>query len=179
MARSSWARFLGWDDHPRHDRRWHESRFRKFNPGRPEAQSHLPNPQPSAVHMSYFSSHVFGLTSKLRRCEVLPSYATQSLESAIPAPEVTRIALRLRRLVEECVPCELEESQITRSHSRIITKKVIQAAREAGGEDNRGCVVMAFPLFFFVCLKTFPLLLILFLLHAKTGTMSGFLSFGK
>jgi len=72
---------------------------------------------------------------------VLPAYQHESVESAIPAPNVTKVALRLRHLIEECVPCELEEEQITRPHSQIITKKVIQAAREAGGTENRACVV--------------------------------------
>ncbi len=39
------------------------------------------------------------------------------------------------------MPCELEAEQITRPHSRIITKKVIRAAKEAGGTDHRSCVV--------------------------------------
>lgn len=64
-----------------------------------------------------------------------------SVESAIPAPNVTKVALRLRHLIEKCVPCELEEDQITCSHSKIITRKVIQAAKEAGGRENRACVV--------------------------------------
>lgn len=63
------------------------------------------------------------------------------MESAIPAPDVTKVALRIRRLVEECVPCELEESLITRSHSKIITRAVILAAKEAGGPEHRACVV--------------------------------------
>lgn len=72
---------------------------------------------------------------------VLPSYANESIVSAIPAPDVTKVALRIRRLVEECVPCELEEAQVTRSHSRIITKAVIKAAKEAGGAEHGACVV--------------------------------------
>lgn len=72
---------------------------------------------------------------------MLPRYVDESIESAILPAEVTKIALRLRRLVEECVPCELDEAQITKAHSRVITEKVIQAAREAGGADHRACVV--------------------------------------
>ncbi|KAH8912687.1 hypothetical protein BR93DRAFT_948814 [Coniochaeta sp. PMI_546] len=75
------------------------------------------------------------------RQRLLPAYTHESVESAIPAPNVTKVALRLRHLIEECVPCELEEDQITRPHSKIITKKVIQAAREAGGSEHRACVV--------------------------------------
>lgn len=46
-------------------------------------------------------------------------------------------------MIEECVPCELEPSAITRAHSSVITHKVIQAAKEAGGADYRACVVYA------------------------------------
>lgn len=55
--------------------------------------------------------------------------------------EVTKVALRLKYLVEECVPCELEEDAITKAHSKIITEKVLKAAKEAGGEDHVACVV--------------------------------------
>ncbi|KAK3352876.1 cation channel-like protein [Lasiosphaeria hispida] len=71
----------------------------------------------------------------------LPSYHEDLVVSAIPAPVVTEVALRLRHLIEECVPCELDEDQITRPHSKIITKKVIKAAQEAGGKEHRACVV--------------------------------------
>lgn len=75
------------------------------------------------------------------RYEVLPFHRDESIVSAIPAPDVTKIALRLRYLIEQCVPCELEELQVTRPHSKIITPKVIKAAKEAGGLENRACVV--------------------------------------
>jgi len=51
--------------------------------------------------------------------------------------------LRLRYLIEETVPCELEKAQIVKPHSKIITKHVIQAAKEAGGKDYQACVVYA------------------------------------
>lgn len=35
----------------------------------------------------------------------------------------------------------MEEERITTSHSRVITPNVIQAAREAGGKEDRACVV--------------------------------------
>ncbi|KAH8809138.1 hypothetical protein F5884DRAFT_794587 [Xylogone sp. PMI_703] len=73
--------------------------------------------------------------------QLLPSYHDGSLVSAISPQEVTKVALRLRYLVQECVSCELEESQVTHPHSRVITKQVIQAAREAGGNEHRACVV--------------------------------------
>ncbi|ERT01172.1 potassium ion channel [Sporothrix schenckii 1099-18] len=75
------------------------------------------------------------------RRRLLPAYVEDTIESAIPPEEVTKIAIRLRYLIEECIPCEMEEDVITRSHSQVITKKVVQAAKEAGGEDNKDCVV--------------------------------------
>lgn len=72
---------------------------------------------------------------------MLPIYRDTHIESAIPAADVTKIALRLRYLIEEAVPCELEELQVTRPHSKIITQKVVKAAKEAGGSENRACVV--------------------------------------
>ncbi|KAH8157094.1 hypothetical protein CIB48_g11156 [Xylaria polymorpha] len=75
------------------------------------------------------------------RRRLLPFHRDRSILSAIPAPEVTKIALRLRYLVQECVPCELEQHQITQPHSKVITRKVIKAAQEAGGAENRSCVV--------------------------------------
>jgi hypothetical protein len=72
---------------------------------------------------------------------VLPSHRNQGIASAIPPAEVMKVCLRLRHLIRECVPCELEESAITRSHSTVITSKVVQAAKEAGGEKYRSCVV--------------------------------------
>ncbi|KAI1340375.1 hypothetical protein F5Y15DRAFT_380477 [Xylariaceae sp. FL0016] len=72
---------------------------------------------------------------------LLPLHQDPSLQSAIAPADVTKIAIRLRYLIEESVPCELEEEQITKPHSKVITQKVIQAAREAGGQENRACVV--------------------------------------
>ena len=63
------------------------------------------------------------------------------MRAAASPAEVTKVCLRLRHLVQECVPCEMEESKITRSHSRIITHKVVQAAKEAGAQEYKGCVV--------------------------------------
>lgn len=75
------------------------------------------------------------------RQRLLPNYVDDALQSAIPAAEVTKIALRLRHLVEEAVPVEMDESLVTTPHSKVISKKVVQAAREAGGADNGACVV--------------------------------------
>ncbi|KAG9244058.1 hypothetical protein BJ878DRAFT_507946 [Calycina marina] len=67
----------------------------------------------------------------------------EEMESAFPAKEVTKVALRLRRLIEECIPCELEEDLITKPNSKIITKKVVLAAKEAGGDEYGACVLYA------------------------------------
>ncbi|KAI1813281.1 hypothetical protein GGS20DRAFT_577688 [Poronia punctata] len=75
------------------------------------------------------------------RRRLLPLHRDPSVQSAIPPEEVTKIALRLRYLVQEAVPCELEERQITEAHSKVITHKVIQAAKEAGERDHRACIV--------------------------------------
>ncbi len=77
--------------------------------------------------------------------QVLPSYGEDTIQSAIPPAEVTKVALRLHHLIEEVVPCEMEELQITKPHSRVITHQVIQAAKEAGGEEYRACVVRQTP----------------------------------
>lgn len=72
---------------------------------------------------------------------MLPAYSDESIESAIPAPNVTKIALKLRHLIEQCVPVELEPEQVTCANSRVITKQVIRTAKEAGGREYRACVV--------------------------------------
>lgn len=72
---------------------------------------------------------------------MLPTYHEEQIPSAIDPVEVTKVALRLKYLIEQCVPCELEEEMITKPHSRIITPKVLQAAKEAGGDQFGACVV--------------------------------------
>ncbi|KAL2761050.1 hypothetical protein ACRALDRAFT_1053444 [Sodiomyces alcalophilus JCM 7366] len=74
---------------------------------------------------------------------VLPTHSQgdRHLSPIVPPAEVTKIALKLRHLVESAVPCDLEESEITKPHSNVITIKVVQAAREAGGSEHRACVV--------------------------------------
>jgi hypothetical protein len=54
------------------------------------------------------------------------------VQSAVPAKEVTRIALRLKHQIEQVVPCELEEERITAPHSDIITPAVVATAKSAG-----------------------------------------------
>ena len=63
------------------------------------------------------------------------------IESAIPAADVTKVALRLKYQIEQVVPCEMEEWKITKANSPVITRKVVKTAQEAGGEEHRGCVV--------------------------------------
>ncbi|CCC05508.1 hypothetical protein SMAC4_09438 [Sordaria macrospora] len=75
------------------------------------------------------------------RRRLLPSYREDSFVSAIPAETVTEIALRIRHLIEKCVPLELPVDHITSPNSKIITKKVLKAAKEAGGKHHRSCVV--------------------------------------
>lgn len=72
---------------------------------------------------------------------VLPHHLNEQIQSGVPAREVTKVCLRLRHLIQECIPCEMEEGKITRPHSRIITRRVTQAAKEAGGYEYRGCIV--------------------------------------
>jgi hypothetical protein len=72
---------------------------------------------------------------------VLPTHNDEEIPSAIDPVEVTKVALRLKYLIEQCVPCELEEELITKPHSRIITPKVLKAAKEAGGDQFGACVV--------------------------------------
>ncbi|KAL2018380.1 hypothetical protein VTK56DRAFT_915 [Thermocarpiscus australiensis] len=75
------------------------------------------------------------------RRRLLPTYRSDLIEPAIPARAVSEVALRIRHLIEECVPCELDPEQVTRPHSRVITPKVVQAAKEAGGREHGSCVV--------------------------------------
>lgn len=75
------------------------------------------------------------------RRRLLPQYHNEPLESAIHPQAVTEVALRLRHLIEECVPCELNPELVTRPHSKVITSKVIKAAKAAGGSENGACVV--------------------------------------
>lgn len=76
---------------------------------------------------------------------VLSHHHNEHVMSAIDPAEVTKVCLRLRHLIQECVPCEMEESKISRAHSRIITKKVVEAAKAAGGEESKACVVRRHP----------------------------------
>jgi hypothetical protein len=81
-------------------------------------------------------------------CAVLthPVLPTSRRSERLPAPpiepkEVTKIALRLKHQIEQVIPCELEEDQITKAHSPILTNAVLETAKAAGGKDNKACVV--------------------------------------
>lgn len=66
---------------------------------------------------------------------------------------MTKVALRLKHLVEQVVCCELEEGLVTKANSTVITKEVIQTAKEAGGEQYRACVVFCL----LVCVRWFKI----------------------
>lgn len=85
------------------------------------------------------------------RSLVLPTYDSDPIIPALPAKEVTKVALRLKYQIEHVIPCELEESAVSNPNSSVITKDVIQTAREAGGDENRACVIYAL----LVCLRWF------------------------
>ncbi|KAI1266903.1 hypothetical protein F5Y18DRAFT_380869 [Xylariaceae sp. FL1019] len=86
------------------------------------------------------NQHLWSLHESRRR--LLPFHRDESsIHSAIEPVEVTKVALRLRYLIEESVPCELDETKITEPHSKVITQNVIQAAKEAGGAEAKSCVV--------------------------------------
>ncbi|OCK77625.1 hypothetical protein K432DRAFT_384542 [Lepidopterella palustris CBS 459.81] len=72
---------------------------------------------------------------------LLPTRRDDVIPSLIPPKEVTKVALRLKHQIECVIPCELEESQITKAHSGVITEKVVSTAKAAGGEEYKACVV--------------------------------------
>jgi hypothetical protein len=72
---------------------------------------------------------------------VLPTRRERFAAPPIDPKEVTKIALRLKHQIEEVIPCELEEEKITKANSPIITQAVLKTASEAGGEENKACVV--------------------------------------
>ena len=72
---------------------------------------------------------------------MLPSNRNDLIESAIDPASVTKVALRLKYQIEQVVSCEMEESKITMANSPVITPKVIMTAKDAGGEEHKGCVI--------------------------------------
>ncbi|QSS58913.1 vacuolar cation channel [Histoplasma capsulatum] len=63
---------------------------------------------------------------------LLPVRRNEALPPALPAKEVTKVALRLKYQIEQVIPCELDEDSVTKANSNILTKAVIQTTREAG-----------------------------------------------
>lgn len=59
--------------------------------------------------------------------------------------------MRLKFQIEQVIPIELEEEKVTRANSSIVTKKVIETAKNAGGKEHGACVVYAL----LVCLRWF------------------------
>lgn len=82
---------------------------------------------------------------------MLPIGEADGAPPGLPPAEVTRVALRLKYLVEQVIPCELEEDALTKPNSTVITKDVVTMARNAGGEEYRACVVFGL----LVCLRWF------------------------
>ncbi|PSK36186.1 Eukaryotic translation initiation factor 2 subunit alpha [Elsinoe australis] len=86
---------------------------------------------------------------------LLPYSQNHAIPSAIPAIEVTKIALRLKHQIETVVPCELEEDRVTAAHSAIVTPAVIETAKSAGKygseHDYSACVVFCL----LICKKWF------------------------
>lgn len=72
---------------------------------------------------------------------VLPSSSHDLPPSALPAKEVTKVALRLKYQIEEVIPIELPEDKITAANSGVITQNVVKTAKDAGGKDYAACVV--------------------------------------
>jgi hypothetical protein len=73
---------------------------------------------------------------------LLPTARRERLPpSPIDPKDVTIVALRLKHQIEQVVPCELEEEQITRAHSNIITNAVLETAKQAGAPEHNACVV--------------------------------------
>ncbi|USP75535.1 potassium ion channel yvc1 [Curvularia clavata] len=71
---------------------------------------------------------------------------TTRREHHMPPPpidpkDVTVVALRLKHQIEQVIPCELEEDQVTRAHSHIITDAVLETAKQAGAPEHNACVV--------------------------------------
>ncbi|KZF23335.1 hypothetical protein L228DRAFT_219586 [Xylona heveae TC161] len=82
---------------------------------------------------------------------LLPTHRQEAIRSAFPAEEVTKVALRLKYQIEQVIPCELEEAQIVKAHSPILTHKVQKTAAKAGGDEYGACVVYCL----LVCKKWF------------------------
>lgn len=87
----------------------------------------------------HFLSHDFSCLLTIVYQIILPTH--QEISSGIDSDQVTKTALRLRYLIEECIPYEIDVGKITVPRSRVITTDVINAARLAGGDGCQACVV--------------------------------------
>ncbi|KAI1613078.1 hypothetical protein EDD37DRAFT_648591 [Exophiala viscosa] len=79
------------------------------------------------------------IQDEMRR--LLPTNRDEIPDSAFPAKEVTKVALRLKYQIEEVIPIELPQEKVEAANSGIITQKVVETAKEAGGKDYAACVV--------------------------------------
>ncbi|PGG95732.1 hypothetical protein AJ79_09905 [Helicocarpus griseus UAMH5409] len=84
---------------------------------------------------------------------LLPVRRNEAVPPALPSKDVTRVALRLKYQIEQVISCELDEDDVCRPNSPIITKAVIDTAHEAGGEEYKACVVNCL----LVCVRWFRL----------------------
>jgi hypothetical protein len=66
---------------------------------------------------------------------------------------VTKVALKLKYQIEQVICIELDESAITNANSSVITKGVVDTARNAGGEEFKSCVVYCL----LVCVRWFKI----------------------
>ncbi|KAF1992465.1 hypothetical protein K402DRAFT_449808 [Aulographum hederae CBS 113979] len=72
----------------------------------------------------------------------LPTRRDDVPPSPIPAKEVTRTAVRLKKQIEAVIPCELEVEKVSKPHSPIITDKVIATSKAAGGPEVVYCLLI-------------------------------------
>lgn len=59
--------------------------------------------------------------------------------------------MRLKYQIEQVISIELEEDRVTCANSQVLTKQVIETAKNAGGKEHRACVVYAL----LVCVRWF------------------------
>ena len=61
----------------------------------------------------------------------------------IPPKEVTKVALRLKHLIEQVIPYEIDQGRVTGAHGAVLTRNVEQTAKDAAGKENKACVVFS------------------------------------
>lgn len=82
---------------------------------------------------------------------MLPTHSADQVPPDRPSKEITKVALRLKYQIEQVIPCELAEELVTDPNSRVITKEVIETAKQAGGDELRSCVIFCL----LICLRWF------------------------